>query len=204
MEPATASPVDGELPRGVQSGYGWGDSDEHEGDYDPQMDPPTDGTLSINVDAALARDRGGFGVGCIVRDHTGEVIASQTLFLARGFSPQLAEAYAVLQGIELVRSVGGRRAEIQSDCLGVVRMIDEGVTPATELGTILHRIFREVRELEVFRIMHISRLCNVAAHNLARYAVNHHSSSTWLGLVPPCSEEAIRADDRELRSRAAS
>ena len=155
----------------------------------------------MTVDAALDRDQGGFGVGCIARDHTGRVIASQTFSQARGFSPQLAEAFAVLQGVVLASSIGGSRLELHSDCSEVVKAVAGGEIPTTEIGTILHHIKREVNNLIEFKIMHIPRICNVAAHNLARFAVTQSSNSRWMGLVPPCSEEAIRADDREIQSR---
>ena len=68
----------------------------NKGSAKPMWIPPAQGTISVTVDAALDRDQGGFGVGCIARDHTGRVIASQTLSQAREFAPQLAEAFTVL------------------------------------------------------------------------------------------------------------
>ena len=173
---------------------------EEERPTKPRWMPPMQGTISVTVDAALDRDQGGFGVGCIARDHTGRVLASQTFSQAWGFTPQLAEAFAVLQGVVLASSIGGSRLELHSDCSEVVKAVAGGEIPTTELGTILQRIKREVRNLIEFKILHIPRLCNIAAHNLARFAVTHRSNSRWMALVPPCSEEAIRADDREIQS----
>ena len=137
---------------------------------------------------------GKFGTGCILRDHRGWVIASEILVRNSGFSPPLAEAYAILGGLRLAEELGFHRLTVHSDCLEVVRAIRCEAIPVTELGTILEDI--KVRRLAFsnFDIHFIPRSYNVAAHNMAKYALRVNSDTRWMGLVPPCAMREVLND----------
>ena len=154
--------------------------------------PPPPGIFDVCVDAAVGEGR--FGTGCVLRDYRGWVVASEIMSKDVGFSPPLAEAYAILEGLRLAEEVGIDSIEVKSDCLAVVNAIMKNEAPSTELGTILESIKVRRTNFVNFNISFLPRSCNVAAHNMARYALKVNSTSRWLGLVPPCAMADVIKD----------
>jgi hypothetical protein len=72
----------------------------------PIWKPPPSGFLKANWDAAVKAQEGQVGVGIIVRDCEGYVLAarSTTFFLA--IDPRMAEAWAALQAIIFCKELG--------------------------------------------------------------------------------------------------
>ena len=57
--------------------------------------PPPDGTVSVCVDAAVNRKDGKYGIGCILRDYKGFVIASGISARSHVMEPSQAEVMAL-------------------------------------------------------------------------------------------------------------
>ena len=110
------------------------------------------------------------------------------------FSPSLAEAYEVLGGLRLASELGFSRLTVHSDCLEVVLAIKRNSTPATEVGTILEDIKVRRSAFSNFDISFIPRSCNVAAHNMTKYALRMNSDSRWMGFVPLCAMRDVISD----------
>ena len=102
--------------------------------------PPPPGVVSVCVDAALDSREGKFGTECVLWDHRGWVIASKILVKNVGFTSILAEAFAILGGLQLAAELGCNRIMVLSDCLEVVQAVKRESIPATELGTLLKDI----------------------------------------------------------------
>jgi hypothetical protein len=61
---------------------------------DVSWKPPALGSLKINWDAGIDRDRGVVGIGIVVRNHEGSLIAALNCSLFANLDPTSAEAYA--------------------------------------------------------------------------------------------------------------
>ncbi|KAK2650956.1 hypothetical protein Ddye_018445 [Dipteronia dyeriana] len=68
--------------------------------------PPGKGLFKINTDAAINGSLGRVGIGIIIRDSAGHVMASSSQSLRSVLSPQSAEAVAILRGLQLARDSG--------------------------------------------------------------------------------------------------
>ncbi|KAK2658363.1 hypothetical protein Ddye_004896 [Dipteronia dyeriana] len=66
-------------------------------------DSPAFGFFKVNVDASVSSSKGMSGVGVIIRDHAGLVVASSVAILTGVNSSLLAEAWAILKGLLLAR-----------------------------------------------------------------------------------------------------
>ncbi|KAK2649367.1 hypothetical protein Ddye_016856 [Dipteronia dyeriana] len=86
--------------------------------------PPVDGFYKINTDAALVRGKTVVGVGAVIRNHLGQVMASTAQRLK----------------VSLVPSV------IESDALGVVSLINSGYPNLTELGLVCGDIAKHIQD----------------------------------------------------------
>ena len=64
--------------------------------------PPPGGWVMVNVDAAIFQKANRMGLGIVVRDHRGEVLAACRQGIDMITNPELAEAIAVRQAILFV------------------------------------------------------------------------------------------------------
>ncbi|KAH9688162.1 reverse transcriptase domain-containing protein [Citrus sinensis] len=86
--------------------------------------PPPHNLFKVNVDAALNSENRSAGVGAVIRDSNGKIVAAgvnQHLLMG---SASLAEAEAVLWGLQLARNAAVSSLIIESDCLEVVQLVN--------------------------------------------------------------------------------
>ena len=62
--------------------------------------------LKLNVDAVCVQANNLIGVGAVLRDHDGSVVASFTKKISASFSPHMAEAMAVQKSLILSMAHG--------------------------------------------------------------------------------------------------
>ncbi|KAK3205554.1 hypothetical protein Dsin_019600 [Dipteronia sinensis] len=88
--------------------------------------PPSDGFYKVNINASLDVANHGIGIGLVIRDHQGFVMASSSQRLEVCFSPQIAEAMAIKRGIQFAFDTGLVLVVVESDALSVVKMVNAG------------------------------------------------------------------------------
>jgi hypothetical protein len=96
-----------------------------------QWRPPPQNTYKVNWDAALDSVNQRMGVGVIVRDHMGRVIAARSTTVEFSSEPVVAEAIAALHAAEFSRDLGLPKIILEGDSLQVVNAVqDTGPTGA--------------------------------------------------------------------------
>ncbi|KAK2637132.1 hypothetical protein Ddye_031924 [Dipteronia dyeriana] len=118
--------------------------------------PPAEGLFKINTDAAINGSLGHVGIGIIIRDSAGHVMASS--------SPQSAEAVAILRGLQLARDSGLWPCSIESDALSVVMLMNSKAIPCAEIGLAIQDILSLVDKLSICEVSFVQRDANMAAH----------------------------------------
>ncbi|XP_051212022.1 uncharacterized protein [Lolium perenne] len=130
----------------------------------PSWSPPPIGTVCVNVDAAVFKAENLDGWGAVIRDHHGAVKLAGHGSVQGGASPEAAEAFAVRQALEIARERGFEKIILASDCQALILKIQ-----ATKLdGSMVGDIKWLASGFLSCSFMYVSRLCNVAAHKLAR------------------------------------
>ena len=71
-----------------------------------QWRPPTQGTLKINFDGAISAEGKCSGLGAIIRDSEGLVIASLVTWVPQQLQPIEIEALAAYKALEFSRELG--------------------------------------------------------------------------------------------------
>jgi hypothetical protein len=82
--------------------------------------PPPEGWVMVNVDATIFQKANRMGLGIVVRDHKGEVLAARRQGINMITNPKLAESIAVRQAIHFTSEVPYNRVIIATDCLSLV------------------------------------------------------------------------------------
>jgi ribonuclease HI len=137
----------------------------------------------INVDAAVSKNTGLGTVAAVARDEEGVFCGASAVVFPGKTDAETLEALACREALSLAQDINTRRIRVASDCLNVIRSMDQGT-----MGAYAHvvRGFKETaRELDEVVVVHECRVSNKEAHNLARSSVLlEHGRHVWL-LVPP-------------------
>ena len=78
--------------------------------------PPTENLYKANFDAALFEHLGFAGVGVVMRDDRGNVLATLSQKIALPQSVEMAEALAAKRAVQLVTEMSFVRVVVEGDC----------------------------------------------------------------------------------------
>ncbi|KAK3225999.1 hypothetical protein Dsin_005861 [Dipteronia sinensis] len=109
-------------------------------------------------------------------------------------SSQIAEALAILCGIEFAIDIGQVPIEIQSDAFGVVKFVNEKVTPLADTRIILSDIQELLCIVPIVSVSYVSRKADMVAHCLVKIALTISENHFWLEAYPPIVEKWILGD----------
>ncbi|KAL5767563.1 hypothetical protein ACOSQ2_014346 [Xanthoceras sorbifolium] len=158
---------------------------------------PSPGWFKINTDAALDSSRCKVGLGVVVRESYGLVLLSGSLVLDGLFSPKVAEALAILRGVQLALDSSFNPFCIESDAASVVHLISSRTNSFADIGLVVDDIILFLDRLPDFSIFAIRRSVNKVAHKLARFALGLVSYSIWLEDFPSCIASLVSDDIRD-------
>ncbi|XP_074318863.1 uncharacterized protein LOC141655696 [Silene latifolia] len=155
--------IDGEL---VVRGKDEGGSKETGGVQGDEWRRPSSGWVKLNVDAGV-KDGVGVGVGVVCRDSSGKVLWGMTHNRREVWEAHVAEAVAVLEGLEQAREAGHDRVVVESDCSQVIEALKQRKTGQSLFSLVLDDILRLCSSFSSVVWSFISRKNNVVAHTLA-------------------------------------
>lgn len=148
-------------------------------------------SLKLNIDGA-SKLNGESGGGGVIRDHLGNVLLAFNHYY--GISNSIiAEARALLDGINYARTTGSTATNIECDSQTLVHIINKKATCPWSILSYVREIWRLLTPTD--SIIHIYREGNTVADSLAslacRLKCNAFYSSSEL---PPLIKGAIRLD----------
>lgn len=154
---------------------------------------PEEGRYKVNTDAALFPDRG-VGLGGVVRDSSGEVVAATCLNVVGEMEVVMAEALAVRHGLKIAMEAGFTNLVLEMDNLSVFSKLKKHSSEATPLGSILSDIHVLASLSHSVCFAFVKREGNGVAHVLARLSCNFEGLRVWLEEYPPEAQAAVMAD----------
>ncbi|XP_048502752.1 uncharacterized protein LOC125498565 [Beta vulgaris subsp. vulgaris] len=128
---------------------------------------PPAGFTKLNVDASLAVD-GWVGLGVVARQADGEVLFAATRRIRAHWSPEVAEAKAILMAVRLSKRYGFQEIILESDCQLVINKLLKNALRLSDLDSILHDILSSSVGFKSISWSHVRRDGNFVAHHLAR------------------------------------
>jgi ribonuclease HI len=146
--------------------------------------PPPEGKYKVNWDAAVDTVNGRLGIGIIVRNHNGLVIAARSRTKMGCLEPVAVEALAAFQAIEFSIELGLQDIILEGDALQVVNALNFSGRCLSRFGQIVADAQMIIASLSSWQIVHSPRETNFAAHGLARAAVKHVIDDIWLEDIP--------------------
>jgi hypothetical protein len=155
--------------------------------------PPPEGTVLVNVGAAMFTSSRQMGAGIVARDHSGSFLAAWSEISEDVLIPDLAEALAVRRALSCALEEGFSRIIVASDCLSVIQHVNSSVTDRSLYGAVIEDIKTCSNLFSSCAFLHVFRVHNVAAHQLAKGCLSS-VNSVWRGVPPDCIREALCND----------
>lgn len=156
--------------------------------------PPPRGISKINWDAAIAIDKKLMGVGVIIRDFEGGVLATQCMTKPFVRDLRVAETMALRAVVLLMGQLGITQAILEGDSLAVVKAIKREESSLARYGPILDNIKEMLQGCNSWDICHVRHTANELAHRLAKLAVTQSLNHLWLKTVPSCIGDIVMAE----------
>ncbi|KAK3212813.1 hypothetical protein Dsin_017519 [Dipteronia sinensis] len=149
------------------------------------------GMLKLNTDVAIDVQNQRVGLGMVIRDDLGMVLAASTQKIRTYFSLPVAEAMTILRGTIFLKNSGLEPIVIESDALGVVQMINSATKVSADIGLIIEDIRDRLHEMSGSRVVFAYRNVNEVAHNLSKMALTIVEDLFWMESYPPCVERFV-------------
>lgn len=156
--------------------------------------PPPSNFLKCNWDAAI--DTGGkrMGVGLVVRNHEGEVIAAKCFTKPFVTDPMTAEAVGAWSAAQFVRQLGMDQIILEGDSLGVVQSLQGEGNSWAMAGQMLDDVKITLGSCRAWQVRHVRREANSAADRLAKHALSLNGEHQWRLSIPICIHEIVLAE----------
>ena len=155
--------------------------------------PLPEGTVHINVDAAIFSSSCKMGVGVVIRGHNGACLAACSELIDMVTAPETAEALAMRRALFLAREEGFRKLMVVSDCLSVIQRVKHSSVDRGPAGVVIQDIKHLATQFDEISFSHVYRQFNVAAHTLARSA-EHFLSTVFRNFAPECIRQTLCYD----------
>ncbi|XP_042974791.1 uncharacterized protein LOC122306429 [Carya illinoinensis] len=147
---------------------------------------PSQGKLKINWDADLDKTSCRAGVGAVVRNWEGKVLATMRMNHSLYPDPFLAEAYAAHQATIFLKSMGWQDVIMEGDSLQLVNCLNSKEEADSYAGVLIKAARVNLDSFTVWTTSHVKRTCNSVAHALCQDALSIGDSITTVDAILFC------------------
>lgn len=110
------------------------------------------------------------GIGIIVRDHEGAVLATLSKCLPLPFGPLEAEAKAMDEAASFAMDIGLQEAIFETDCFVLAGALSNTTQVPINIENIIVGISLKLQNFKRYQLMHVWRQGNKPTHTLAQHA----------------------------------
>ena len=156
--------------------------------------PPLANLIKINFDGVVFKDEDRAGIGVVVRDSFGLVLASLSHNIPLPHSVVNLETLAACRALEFSLELGFHKAILEGDSLIVMSALRDPSPSLASYGLLIQDAQWLARFFTCISYQHVGRVGNNVAHNLARHARHVTGFSVWMEDVPIQVFTAYQAD----------
>uniref|UniRef100_A0A803PQT0 Reverse transcriptase domain-containing protein n=1 Tax=Cannabis sativa TaxID=3483 RepID=A0A803PQT0_CANSA len=146
---------------------------------------PPSGKLKLNTDAFINMSSSLIGLGALLQNSHGEIVASMTTSIKGHLKPEEMEAVALFWSLKTLLQLELSVHLIETDSLLVVQNLKKSSTNLTPFHAILNDVHLLVSNFPRAQISHVYRSTNNEAHLLAKFALTVDTECIWLEEIPP-------------------
>ncbi|KAL0000944.1 hypothetical protein SO802_014725 [Lithocarpus litseifolius] len=156
--------------------------------------PPPSDFMKINFDGAVFPSENRLGIGVVIRDSAGLVIASCSQRLSQAYRSDEVEAFAAAKALSFAAEISISKAVMEGDSLTIIKALSSDQRSLSSFGPLIDDAKFSSVNFDQLRYSHVKRECNFAAHSLAKFASNISDFQVWMEDVPPQLSHVIQAD----------
>ncbi|KAK3187738.1 hypothetical protein Dsin_027299 [Dipteronia sinensis] len=119
------------------------------------------------------------GVGAVIRDDKGWVVAALSKHVLGNLSPEAGELVVLREGLILANQLKLKISCVELDACNVVSKVSSALIDKGETESLVSDIKALLKEVEVQKCQSISRNENMVAHNLASLALATKEVFEW-------------------------
>uniref|UniRef100_A0A803NW04 Reverse transcriptase domain-containing protein n=1 Tax=Cannabis sativa TaxID=3483 RepID=A0A803NW04_CANSA len=146
--------------------------------------PPLLNKLKLNVDAAINTTDKILGIGAIVRNHDGQVVAALSKPVQGCFRSDEMEAKALFHALNWITQLSLKIDYVETDALRVSSAINNASFDLSSFSDIILDVRCLLSFFPGIVVSHVRRNANQAAHGLAKYALGLDVDTCWRGEIP--------------------
>ena len=142
------------------------------------------GWFKANVDAVVKTDQQRTGLGIVIRNPEGKVVAAAmktTIFLDK---VDFAEAEAIQFGLEIAEHAGCIPVIMESDSQEIVSLMSYKKSTRAEIFWVVAEVQDRIKSLKHVKVQYTPRNCNSVAHSLAKLALELNDFVYWVDDIP--------------------
>ena len=146
--------------------------------------PPPPGWLKINFDGAMFKDRKLAGLGGVIRNDYGLIMAAFTQTIPLPTSIEMVEVLAARSALVLAKELCLNQVLLEGDSEIIINALSNGGRDSSSYGHILLDIKLLTPAFMGVSFCHSRRQANKVAHRLARSACNFPPHQVWMEELP--------------------
>ena len=170
MNTATEEDVELPLPHAQRTAVTWTAPKAH--------------SYKLNFDGATFVEDGTAGIGVVIRNGAGLVMASLSQRIPLPVSVIEVEALAARRAMEFALELGFDNVILEGDSEVLMKTLKNGRNSLTHYGNLIADIFFLTSHFSRVQFSFVRRQCNRLAHSLARRASIIQQMSVWMEEVP--------------------
>ena len=148
----------------------------------------------VNFDGAVFADEGLAGLGVVIRNDHGLIMASLTQQIPLPSSVIEVEVLAARKALELMIELGFDNITLEGDSEVLIKSLVKGDNSLAHYGHLLADIHVLMALFSSLRLSHVRRHCNSLPHALTRRASSTPDLSILMEEIPPDLNSVYLAD----------
>ncbi|XP_071923058.1 uncharacterized protein [Coffea arabica] len=157
-------------------------------------EPPMEGVVRINTDAAISAKMVRTGLGIVARNWRGDLVKARGISRRKKGEAATEESLAIRSALEMAQAAGWTKIEVQSDCRNVVSSINAGNVQDCKLQTILEDIEALKTSFDSCIFSFVPRSANGCSHAMAQFATKVVNTIDWQASFPTWLTVLARKD----------
>ncbi|XP_024043750.1 uncharacterized protein LOC112100097 [Citrus clementina] len=146
--------------------------------------PSSQNVLKLKVDATTSSKDQKVGLGAVLHDSNGRVVAAGIKQASFRKDVSFAEAEAIQWGLQIVKETAAASLIVETDYKYVAELVNNTKGSRSEIFWIILEIQTQKREFQRIHFNFVPRFCNAHAHSLAKHALRKDTTAVWLDILP--------------------
>ena len=128
--------------------------------------------VKVNFDGAIFGDSSMSGVGVVIRDTNGAILASCAEKIGHAYKADETEALAALKGLTFTHELGFLNVVLEGDALGLIQALKSQEQNLSPWGLLVEDVKAYGTKFRRVLYSHVKRNGNSVAHNLAKHTIH--------------------------------